>query len=93
MAGVITASPKNSAAPAMPMPVINVTRFGKTLRASAMMESVPPSPLLSARSTMSAYFSVTTMVSAQTMIDRAPMMSASVGGLEPAAARTVSRSA
>ena len=40
--------------------------------ASAVSESVPPSPLLSARSRISTYFSVTVMISAHTISDSTP---------------------
>ena len=42
------------------------------LRASAMRESVPPSPLLSIRRTIATYLSVTIRVSAQRMSETTP---------------------
>ena len=72
MAGVMMASPKNRAAPHMPMPRIAVEPAGHALRASAISDSVPPSPLLSALSTKTTYLMVTMMVSAQTISDSTP---------------------
>ena len=40
--------------------------------ASAVSESVPPSPLLSARSRISTYFRVTVTISAHTISDNTP---------------------
>ena len=44
--------------------------------ASAIRVSVPPSPLLSARSRISTYFSVTMMISAQKISERTPSTAA-----------------
>ena len=41
--------------------------------ASAVRARMPPSPRLSARITTTTYFSVTTMISAQTIRERMPM--------------------
>jgi hypothetical protein len=61
--------------------------------ASAIKASVPPSPLLSARSRNRTYLAVTTISSAQMMSDRMPRMTGSVAALLPPAASTDSRSA
>ena len=52
--------------------------------ASAVRAMMPPSPLLSARRISSTYFSVTTNISAQKIVDTAPTMcGASSGTLTP----------
>ena len=62
--------------------------------ASAISASVPPSPLLSARSRMSTYFAVTTSSSAQMISDRMPNTTVSLAALPgPTAASTDSRTA
>ena len=91
MAGVMIASPRNSAPPTMPRPRIQAGRLAKALLASVISDSVPPSPLLSARSTKTTYLTVTTMVSAQTISDSRPSTSFSDG--EPPAACSASRNA
>ena len=60
--------------------------------ASAISASVPPSPLLSARSRISTYLAVTTKSSAQMISDRMPSTTGSLTSrLGPAAASTNSR--
>src|SRR5688572_13114545 len=49
MAGVMIASPKNIAAPITPMAMIHLGALANDDDASAISDSVPPSPLLSAR--------------------------------------------
>ena len=74
-AGVITPSPKNSDAPKMPrMPTTYAVResLGKQRWASAISAMMPPSPSLSARMMMVTYFTVTTSVSDQKIIDSTP---------------------
>ena len=62
--------------------------------ANAIRASVPPSPLLSARSRMSTYFSVTTTISAQRMSESTPSTASCVIGPSfPTAAVTASRKA
>ena len=63
--------------------------------ASAIKVSVPPSPLLSARSRITTYFSVTMMNSAHRMSDTTPSTVARVERLmvRPDAAMIASRSA
>ena len=61
--------------------------------ASAVSDSVPPSPLLSARSRTSTYLIVTTMTSAQTIIDSTPSTVSRVTGPDSAAASTATRNA
>ncbi len=75
IAGVMTPSPKNSAAPNRPSD-INIMR-PRVLRVvdrntSASKAMMPPSPRLSARIMNTTYFSVTTMISAQEMSDSTP---------------------
>ncbi len=65
-----------------------------TREASAISASVPPSPLLSARSRNSTYFAVTTISSAQMMRERMPSTTASLAAPPaPVAALTASRNA
>jgi len=60
---------------------------------SAMRANVPPSPLLSARTSTITYFSVTMRIKAQKMRDRTPNTASEFAGLPPLAARTASRNA
>ena len=83
------ASPKNSAAPTMPIARISRPAWDSSPRASAISDSVPPSPLLSARSTKATYLTVTMTVSAQTISDSTP--STSLGLDWRAAGRGVQR--
>ena len=64
IAGVITESPRNIAAPITPSSSTSGVRRPSARVASAVSDSVPPSPLLSARSRISTYLSVTTTISA-----------------------------
>ena len=62
--------------------------------ASAISASVPPSPLLSARSRITTYLSVTTTISAHRISDSTPSTASRVGAPSaPTAATTASRSA
>ena len=62
--------------------------------ASAISASVPPSPWLSARSRITTYFSVTTMISAHRISDTTPSTACVVTTPDgPLAATTASRSA
>ena len=62
--------------------------------ASAISASVPPSPLLSARSRIATYLIVTITINAQMISDRMPNTAGSVAGLPaPTAACTDSRNA
>ncbi len=72
IAGVITESPRNMEAPITPRMKTNAVRLPSARVASAVSESVPPSPLLSARSRMRTYLRVTVMMSAQTMSESTP---------------------
>src|SRR5690606_24816691 len=83
MAGVMMASPTNMAAPATPSQVIQAGALANDLRASVISESVPPSPLLSARVTKNTYLTVTVSVSAQTISDTSPSSSTSAGPPAP----------
>src|SRR6185503_7911271 len=65
IAGVITESPRNIEAPITPRIKTRAVRRPSARVASAVSDRVPPSPLLSARSRRSTYFSVTVMMSAQ----------------------------
>jgi hypothetical protein len=72
IAGVITASPKKNAAPAMPSPSSRDTLPWATRWPSAIRAKMPPSPSLSARSSTTTYFNVTISVSAQRMSESTP---------------------
>ena len=62
--------------------------------ASAISASVPPSPWLSARSRITTYFSVTTMISAHRISERTPSTAAYVAPpSDPLAAMMASRNA
>ena len=62
--------------------------------ASAISASVPPSPLLSARSRMTTYFSVTTTISAHRISESTPSTACGAAAADvPLAATTASRSA
>ena len=85
IAGVMTPSPKNRQAPAMPisvsalrMPVPTDTRC-----ASAISARMPPSPRLSACMTSITYFTVTISTSDQKISDRMPITSVVVIGTPP----------
>ena len=92
IAGVMMASPKNSAAPQMPMTRIAAAGASdRLLRASAISDSVPPSPLLSARSTKTTYLIVTMTVSAQTISDSTPSTSSRDGRLAAGRRRAAPR--
>ena len=72
MAGVIIASPQNSAAPATPIRKATVVRLPSAIWASACSDRTPPSPLLSACIRNSTYLPVTTISSAQMISDTTP---------------------
>ena len=59
IAGVMTESPRNIEAPMTPTMKTNAVRRPSARVASAVSDNVPPSPLLSARSRIRTYFSVT----------------------------------
>ena len=93
IAGVITASPKNSEAPSMPITRIQAGRPRKLPRASAISDSIPPSPRLSARSTNAMYLIVTMTVSAQKISDSTPRTCSGAACSPPVAACSASRNA
>ena len=72
------ASPENSAAPATPRKKTTAERRTSACCASAMSESVPPSPRLSARIRNRTYFAVTVKNSAQIKSETVPMTASSV---------------
>ena len=86
IAGVMKESPRNIAAPIMPSTNTNVVRRPSARVASAVSDSVPPSPLLSARSRISTYLSVTTVISDHRIIDSTPSTISRVSGPLPCAA-------
>src|ERR1700676_4920729 len=93
IAGVIVESPMNIDAPTTP-----IASNGQLLRPSArwpsaISDSVPPSPLLSARSSSRTYFAVTTIKSAHRISDRTPSTMTRVIGWPCAAPATASRNA
>ena len=94
-AGVSMPSPKNSARPTVaPMPMVALMRrvMPGDRCASAARASVPPSPLLSARMMMMTYFTVTTRISAQKIMESEPI-TATWLGRPPSVASTVAFSA
>ena len=62
----------------MPSTAIQVMDLPKARWASAMSDSVPPSPLLSALSSISTYLTVTTRMSDQRISESTPCTSPSV---------------
>ena len=72
IAGVMIASPENSAAPATPRKNTRVERRPSAFCASAISESVPPSPLLFARNRNSTYLAVTVKNSAHRISETVP---------------------
>ncbi len=79
IAGVMTPSPKNKQAPAMPTSptVARMAGLTQTRWASAMSARMPPSPRLSARITSMTYFTVTIRISDQKIRERMPRISVS----------------
>ena len=78
IAGVMTPSPKNSAAPKIPS-VTNSAPCATRLRcSSAASAMIPPSPRLCARMMKPAYLIDTTTVSAQKINDATPYTAAGV---------------
>ena len=78
----------------MPSAITSGVRFPSARKASAVNAKVPPSPLLSARSRISTYFRVTTMISDQKISDSTPStLSGATTPLGPEAASTATRSA
>jgi hypothetical protein len=90
IAGVIIESPRNIAAPIRPSRKTSVVRLPSALVASAVSDSVPPSPLLSARNSSKTYLRVTTTISAHRISDSTPRTVSRVSGPE---ALTASRKA
>ena len=80
----MTESPRNIAAPMTPSSSTNGVRRPSARVASAVSDSVPPSPLLSARSRISTYLRVTTTISAQTISDSTPSTMSRVTGPDSA---------
>ncbi|MCY1306042.1 hypothetical protein D9M70_558750 [compost metagenome] len=74
-AGVIMASPMNSAAPIKPAKNNTGMKLPDFFIRSARSDRVPPSPSLSARSRKSRYLNVTMIVSVQTIREIRPMTS------------------
>ena len=75
IAGVMTDSPSSIQAPNIPKTIIK--KYCRVLllmerSASAIKESTPPSPLLSARITKKTYLKVTTIKSAQIIMEMTP---------------------
>ena len=77
----------------MPTPRINAERLGKLPRASAISDSTPPSPRLSALSTNMMYLMVTMIVSDQMISDSTPRISPRSATLPPDDACSASRNA
>jgi hypothetical protein len=93
IAGVITESPRNMEAPITPSRKMTAVRCPRARVASAVNESVPPSPLLSARSRMSTYLIATTIISAHRISESTPSTISRVTGPASVAAATASRNA
>ena len=82
IAGVITLSPKNNAAPASPAITAHQRSRGRSRNArcaSASSAMIPPSPLLCARMMNRTYFSDTTPTSDQNASDSTPSTLSAVG--------------
>ena len=78
----------------MPSSTITALPLPTARCASAISASVPPSPLLSARSRMTTYFSVTTTMSAHRISESTPSTACGAAAAElPLAATTASRNA
>ena len=75
IAGVMIASPENSAEPATPSRKTAIVRLPNAVWASAISERMPPSPLLSACIRNSTYLAVTTISSAQMISETIPTTS------------------
>jgi hypothetical protein len=93
IAGVITESPRNIDAPTIPSANTTSVRRPNARVASAVSDSVPPSPLLSARSRINTYLIVTATMSDQRIIDKTPSTVSRVSGPPAWAATAASRKA
>jgi len=93
IAGVMTASPKNMEAPTTPSRKTSAVRRPNARVASAVNDSVPPSPLLSARSSRSTYLIATTTISAHRISESTPSTMSRVTGPDSTAATTATRNA
>ncbi len=88
MAGVSSASPKNSDSPSTAAPEISIfSQRGRSGErwASAASASDPPSPRLCARSTKQIYLPVTTIISDQKISEMAPITATGMGIAPPVA--------
>ena len=90
---MITESPRNMEAPMTPSRKTSGVRRPSARVASAVKDSVPPSPLLSARSRISTYLMVTTTISDQRIRESTPSTVSRVTGPDSPAATTASRNA
>ena len=81
IAGVMMPSPNRSPAPnsASKMAMDSLVRWPASPSTSAPIARMPPSPLLSARSTNHRYFTTTTEISDQNTSDITPSTAGSVG--------------
>ena len=93
IAGVMTASPKNMEAPTTPSRNTSAVRRPNARVASAVNDRVPPSPLLSARSSRSTYLIATTTINAHTISESTPSTMSRVTGPDSTAATTATRNA
>ena len=78
IAGVMIASPENSAAPATPRKKTGTTAWPSADWASAIRDRMPPSPRLSACMRNNTYFAVTVKNSAHMSRDMVPITPPSV---------------
>src|SRR3954447_9525303 len=86
-------SPMNIEAPTTPSASNGQLRRPNARCPNAISDSVPPSPLLSARNSSRTYFAVTTTKSAQRISDNTPSTMTRVTGWPSAAPATASRNA
>jgi hypothetical protein len=93
IAGVIMESPMNIEAPTTPSASKTQLRRPSARCPSAISESVPPSPLLSARNSNSTYLAVTTMNSDHRISESTPSTMMRDAGWPSAAWVTASRNA
>src|SRR3954469_25286080 len=93
IAGVIMESPMNIEAPITPSASNGQLRWPSARCPNAISDSVPPSPLLSARSSSSTYLAVTTMNSDHRISESTPSTMARDTGAPLAAWVTASRNA
>ena len=93
IAGVIMESPMNMEAPTTPSRNTSAVRRPNARVASAVNDRVPPSPLLSARSSRSTYLIATTTIRAHRISESTPSTMSRLTGPDSTAATTATRNA